>query len=149
MIAPIYNQFVPSSLLFRVQCPKTILENLYTFTNFHDPDLTRESMHVEALQPRTFIPRKFTSTSAAQQRHWPSSRFRRHSRDVTTSAPQSWYPRRAKCTCDHARERECCGSKREERDTMTTAANHLKADRSNIVIAAVEKSICGLHVVGH
>jgi hypothetical protein len=67
MIAPIYNQFFPSSLLFRVQCPKTILENLYTFTNFHDPDLTRESMHVEALQPRTFIPRKFTSTSAAQQ----------------------------------------------------------------------------------
>jgi hypothetical protein len=32
---------------------------------------------------------------------------------------------------------------------MTTAANHLKADRSDIVIAAVEKSICGLHLVGH
>ena len=120
--------------------PEEILENLYTFTNFHDPDLTRESMHVEALQPRTFIPRKFTSTSAAQQSALtgPSSRFRRHSRDDTTSVSQSLctvillpiptilHTRRAKCTCDHAREREYVVDQRERNGRPSSATENSK-----------------------
>ena len=145
MIAPIYNQFCPSSFLFWVH----VLENLDTFANFHDPDLTRESMHVEALQPRTYIPRKFTSTSAAQQSALAVIQFNGDTLGMLPRRCRSLCALRAKCTCDHARTRICCGSTREERDMMTTAASHLKADRSGIVIAAVEKSICGLHVVGH